>query len=148
MGADKHEKKRATTNRYWTHSAWFDRSPAWRSLSPAERQIYWALKVRYNGKNNGRISMSSRELAAYANVSRNTAARAVKTLEEVGFVEITRGSGFNVKTRTATEYLLTEFDDDRNGARASRRFMSWKNSQSHERAQQSHEKDRQLKKAL
>lgn len=122
MGRDRHRRKRERTERFWQHMSWFDNSPAWRSLTPVERVIYWALKVRYNGSNNGRISASSRELGDYANVSKSTAARVVKTLVEKGFIKITRDSGFNVKCRIATEYLLTEFDDNRTGSRSSREF--------------------------
>jgi DNA-binding MarR family transcriptional regulator len=70
-------------------------SAAWRTLKPVARAAFVELVGVYNGKNNGWLGMSARSLAAAINVSRATAARALKELTERGFIEQTRASAFS-----------------------------------------------------
>lgn len=105
---------------------WLMKSWAWRALSPVERCTYLEIAKRYDGKNNGFIAMSCRDVAAELHVSKATAARALKQLERLGFVEVTTPGGFSRKVRHATEYRLTEHKCDRTGQMASKPFMSWK----------------------
>src|SRR5258708_19171829 len=104
-------------------------SGAWQSLDPVARALYVEMARRYRGpnSNNGKIPYSVREAAAAMNVSRNTANRAFHHLEERGFIVAKKHSGFNVKGRTSTEWLLTEFPDDTlTGTHiATKDFMSW-----------------------
>jgi DNA-binding transcriptional MocR family regulator len=108
---------------------WMLASEAWRSLDPVARVLYVEISRRYRGlnSNNGKIPYSVREAAAALNVSRNTANRAFHHLEERGFIVAKKHSGFNVKGRTSTEWLLTEFPDDTlTGTHiATKDFMSW-----------------------
>jgi hypothetical protein len=48
-------------------------------------------------------------------------------LIELGFIKIGKPSGFNMKGRVATEWLLTEFTDDTTSTTgiASKDFMKW-----------------------
>ena len=105
-------------------------SEAWQSLDTVARALYIELSRRYRGpnSNNGKIPYSVREAATALNVSRNTANRAFHHLEERGFIVANKPSGFNVKGRVSTEWLLTEFPDDtRAGVNiASKAFMRWK----------------------
>lgn len=108
---------------------WMLASEAWRSLDPVARVLYAEISRRYRGlnSNNGKIPYSVREAAAALNVSRNTANRAFHHLEERGFIVAKERSGFNVKGRTSTEWLLTEFPDDTLAGTniATKDFMSW-----------------------
>src|SRR5262245_49197057 len=82
-------------------------SLAWRTLRPVERAALVEIIGIYNGVNNGSLGMSARRLATAINVSRATAARALKELTERGFIEQTRASAFSWKVRLASEWRLT-----------------------------------------
>jgi len=104
-------------------------STAWQSLDPVSRALYVEMSRRYRGpnSNNGKIPYSVREAAAALNVGRNTANRAFHRLAERGFIVPKTPSGFNVKGRISTEWLLTEFPDDTLASAniATKTFMSW-----------------------
>jgi len=103
---------------------WVVRSPAWRDLSPNARAVYLELRDRFNGHNNGMIGLGCREAAEAINVHRNVANRAIKELEDAGFIEATAKGAFRQNGRRATDWLLTELDDDRTGHKAAKTFMS------------------------
>jgi hypothetical protein len=47
-------------------------------------------------------------------------------LQELGFIKIGKRSGFNIKGRVASEWLLTEFPDDtKTGVLSTKDFMKW-----------------------
>jgi hypothetical protein len=104
---------------------WFLRCEAWRSLSPNARALYVEIAARYNGSNNGRISFSVREAAKLLHISKSVAARTLVELQDRGFIVITKRSAFSVKTKTATEWRLTEFSSDLDGVFATKDFMRW-----------------------
>src|SRR5262245_20272269 len=85
---------------------------AWKDLDPVARSIYIELSLRYNGSNNGRISYSAREGAEALNVSKATAARALRSLQAHGFIVVEKLGAFHVKIRHASEYRLTIYDSD------------------------------------
>jgi hypothetical protein len=68
-----------------------------------------------------------REAATALGIGKSTANRCFDRLHEVGFVKIGKRSGFSMKGRVSTEWLLTEFPDDTKGisAFASKDFMKW-----------------------
>lgn len=82
-------------------------SPAYRALKPTPRAVYTEILHRYNGINNGEIPLSCREAADRCNISQGTAARAFKKLQEHGFIKIGRASGFNMKKRESTRWIIT-----------------------------------------
>lgn len=100
-------------------------SPAWRTLDPVARAAYIEVAQAYNGSNNGRIVMSARMLADGLGVSKDTAARKLHTLQEMGFLELVKQAGFNMKTRHCAEYRLTAFRCDVTGVMPSKAFMRW-----------------------
>jgi hypothetical protein len=106
-------------------------SAAWQAADGNCRALYVELARRYRGpgSNNGRIPYSVREAAAVLSVGRSTAQRCFERLQELGFIKIGKRSGFNMKGRVSTEWLLTEFADDTKGALGpavgSKDFMSW-----------------------
>jgi hypothetical protein len=103
--------------------------PAWQSLDCNSRCLYIELARRYRGpnSNNGRIPYSVREAATALAISRATAQRCFVKLIDRGIVKIGKRSGFSMKGRVATEWLLTEFPDDTTASTgiASKDFMKW-----------------------
>ena len=114
------------------------RSPAWRALTPNDRNAYLELKRRYDGLNNGRIGLGNRELADAMNVGRDTARRSLDNLTEKGFVTKAKASGFNTKHRAATEWRLTEYKCDVTGELPTKDFMRWQQKEKSTGASQGH----------
>lgn len=86
---------------------------AWSRLSVAARAAWLEFDRLYNGRNNGRLIMSSRMLKGKLGTkSMDTAQRAIKELVTFGFLVRTRASEFSSK-RIAAEYLMTHLPDNR-----------------------------------
>lgn len=68
---------------------------------------------RYNGCNNGMIGLGCRELADALNCSRDTAARALRELDDCGMARPTTGGVWRGKR--ATEWRLTFYRCDKTG---------------------------------
>jgi hypothetical protein len=104
---------------------WFMKCPAWATLKPGPRALYLELKRRFNGSNNGRLTLSHREAAAALNVHRNTIGPWFDELRERGFIRETRGhclgpSGIGETSQWALEEEPT--DDMRTPPKS---FMRW-----------------------
>lgn len=80
-------------------------SPAWRSLSGPAAKVWVELRSRFNGRNNGRLHLSLEEGAHLLGLGKTTVHRALKELEEKGFIRKTRQGQFY--GRLASEYALT-----------------------------------------
>src|SRR5215831_19283876 len=65
--------------------ATFD-SEEYRALTPLDRDVLWLLIRRFNGTNNGEISLGAREAATWYGVGRSTANRALQRIEKAGFI--------------------------------------------------------------
>jgi hypothetical protein len=105
----------------------FLKTEAWKSLSVYSRAIYVEISARYGGpgSNNGRIPYAVRDAAKSLKIGKTTAATALEQLQDRGFiVEVTKG-GFNVKTKLATEWRLTEFSCDITDALPTRDYAQW-----------------------
>ena len=104
-------------------------STAWQALDGNSRALYVELARRYRGpnSNNGKIPYSVREAAKALNIGRSTAQRCFERLIAGGFLRVSKKSGFNMKGRVSTEWLLTEFPDDTQATytTASKDFMKW-----------------------
>jgi DNA-binding transcriptional MocR family regulator len=124
-----YHKGQRTKGRYVALQEYMLNSIAWQSLDANCRALYVELARRYRGpnSNNGKIPFSVREAAKVLHISRSTAQRCFERLTETGFLRISKRSGFNMKGRTATEWLLTEFADDTTAttAVATQDFMRW-----------------------
>jgi hypothetical protein len=122
---------RGTRNkgRYVALAEYLLASKAWESLDGNCRALYVELARRYRGpnSNNGKIAYSVREAARALHIGRSTAQRCFHRLTETGFIKIGKPSGFNMKGRVATEWLLTEFPDDASATTvlATKDFMKW-----------------------
>ncbi len=121
----KHDAKgRSKNTRFIKIDYWMVQSDAWRSLNPREIAIFLLLLERYNGSNNGRISLSIRESSKLGHMSQNTASEAFKTLTERGFIKIRYKGSFSQKVKLASEYELTHLKyKDR---LPTKEFASWK----------------------
>jgi hypothetical protein len=108
---------------------WMLNSNAWKDLDAVARSIYVELTSRYNGSNNGRIGYSARQAAQDLKISKDTAARGLRSLEAHGFIVVEKRGAFHCKIRHASEYRLTIYDSDVAadfaGKLATKEFMSW-----------------------
>ena len=89
---------------------WLMDTEAWCSLNPTCRALYLELIRRYNGHNNGEISLSVREAARLLHIAKDTASKALTELEAKGFIKRHICGSFNWKRRHATTWILTEHD--------------------------------------
>ena len=125
------EKRAGGAKHYVMMEHYMMDTPAWRSLSANAKVIYFEVKRRYNGKNNGLISFSAREAGDALNQSHQTGSRALNELQDHGFLVVTEDSTFMRKVKLAREYRLTEKRDDRPGLEAppTKEFIRWRPSQ-------------------
>lgn len=138
------KNKRKGKSKFVMIDGYIMRSVAWQALTPTDRASYLELKWRYDGLNNGRIGLGCRELAKSLQSSKDTARRSLDNLVEKGFAVKSKASGFNVKSRTSTEWRLTEYNCDVTGELATKDFTRWgleEKTQAHEKDAQAHQKD-------
>ncbi|MCG7508525.1 hypothetical protein [Mesorhizobium retamae] len=114
---------------------WFMKTTAWQHASPYERSLYLELKRRYNGRNNGDISLSHREAKALLQCSNTAIENAFRGLTARGFIVAVRKGAFDWKTAKdgraagrATRWRLTELPQDipiRVLSGGTKEFMLW-----------------------
>lgn len=81
------------------------KSEAWRGLSGAAVRVYLELHTRYNGGNNGRLTLSYAEAAEALGLGKATVQRAYRELAAHGFLALEKeGNWYN---RRAHEWRLT-----------------------------------------
>jgi hypothetical protein len=102
---------------------WVLNTQAWRSLPPACRALCVEIAQRFNGSNNGKLSMSVREAARLLYIAKDTATKCFHELEAIGFIKQNICGSFNWKRKHATTWILTEhtFGDQV----ATKEFASW-----------------------
>lgn len=98
------------------------RSAAFRSLSGPALKVWVELRCRYNGANNGRLSLSFRQAAERLGLGKSTVARAFKELVEKGFLKLRKAGRWY--GRQATEWILTDIKYD--GYPATRDWQNWR----------------------
>ena len=77
------------------------KSLAWRSLSGPAAKIFIELRARYNGRNNGDLSLSYGEAAGLLHLGKTTVKRAYDELTEKGFiVKTSKGHWYGRKAAT------------------------------------------------
>jgi hypothetical protein len=69
-------------------------SEAWRCLPSNHIKFYLELCRRYNGSNNGKLSLSKREAAKLLHIGDGAAQAAPKRLQEHGFIKVTKPGSF------------------------------------------------------
>ena len=83
----------------------FLRSPAWRSLSGPAVKVWLELHTRFNGGNNGKLTLSLNEARSLLGLGKSTVQRAFYELQEKGFIALMKsGSWYH---RQAHEWRLT-----------------------------------------
>ncbi len=95
--------------RYVMMYHWVMATEAWKSLDGNSRSIYLEMARRYAGpgSNNGRIAYSARQASENLHISKDTANRALKRLQDRGFIVARTKGAFSRKSRHATEWRLT-----------------------------------------
>ena len=97
-------------------------TPAWRSLSGPAVKVWVELRSRYNGNNNGDLSLSLDEAARLLHISKTTAMRAFAELEDKGFLKMMqRGHWYG---RKATIWAVT--DRPLQGHLATHDYKNWR----------------------
>jgi hypothetical protein len=96
---------RNTEHQYWNFPYVMSKSVAFRLLSGPAAKVLIELRSRYNGFNNGRISLSLDEAATLLAMSKSTAKRALEELVKVGFIRLAKQGVFY--GRKASEWRLT-----------------------------------------
>ncbi len=81
------------------------KSPAFKTLSPNAVRIFAEMKWRYNGSNNGEISLSIREGAKLCKIGTNKSLSAIMELLHTGLIKIKKLGVFT--TNEATEFIIT-----------------------------------------
>lgn len=76
-------------------------------LSPNATKAYLAILSRYNGKNNGKISFSCREMQYYLGKGKSTAKNAFDELLDHGIIRIAKNSTFDYKYQLARTWFIT-----------------------------------------
>jgi len=130
--------RRKTTisgDRFFQMHDWLLRSQAWRAATVFERCLYFELKTLYNGRNNGDIALSHRQVQKLLNCSNKPVAAAFKGLLQKGFIRIAQIGSFHWKNGVAggrsTRWILTEYPVDlpERSLIATKDFMQWKPAQ-------------------
>jgi DNA-binding transcriptional MocR family regulator len=98
-------------------------SPAWLSLTPAQRSVFFQMCRWHNGFNNGQIGYSVRRASEECNISKGTAAKAFKELQSKGFIALEKEGSFSYKLRHAAEWRLTTCPTETGPA--TKDFMRW-----------------------
>ena len=97
-------------------------TPAFRSLGGAALKVWVELRSRYNGYNNGDLSLSLDEGARLLFIAKATVQRAFIELETKGFIKmIKRGQWYG---RMATTWAIT--DRSYQGHLATRDWKNWR----------------------
>lgn len=100
------------------------RSAAWRSLSGPAVKVWVELRSRYNGGNNGKLSLSLDEGARLLGLGKATVNRALKELQAKGFIVLRhRGTWYG---RKASEFSVT--DRSHQGTPPTYAWRSWRPS--------------------
>ena len=102
------------------------KSQAYRHLSPTARALLVEFKRRYDGRNNGHISMSVRQAAKLCGCSNRPVMKALADLKKHGFIRDQVKGAFSRKVRHATQWALT--DQPLNGALPTNDYRAWKPS--------------------
>lgn len=121
------KRTRGKTERFVSLRHWLLDSPAWLSLSCNARALYVQIAKRYNGANNGCISYSVREAYKELKISKSTAFRAFRVLQDRGFIVCRKKGAFSWKVvNEASEWRLTEYANDCPPEHATKEFMLYR----------------------
>jgi len=100
------------------------KTAAWAELKPTDIAVYLLIARRYNGRNNGNISLSVREASKLGHMAAGTAQKAFIRLQERGLIQCRKKGAFSVKQRHATLWELCA-QQLREGVPASHKYQYW-----------------------
>lgn len=120
-----YRKGKQGTGRFVQLPEWVQASEAWATLPPGPRCLYIELKRRFNGSNNGRITLSHREAAKLLNCHRNTVGPWFRELEERGFIRAIQGYCLGPTGVGQTVHWALEELPLKEGQPAGKAFMRW-----------------------
>lgn len=130
MSRRRNPKSWRFSDRYVMLFEWMLKSLAWQHATVYERCLYLEIRRRYNGRNNGDISLSQREAMKLLGCSNTPVERAFKGLIAKGFIKPQQRGSFDWKAgRRATRWLLTEINQDvpeYTAAGGTKEFMRWR----------------------
>lgn len=101
-------------------------SEAWHSLPAAAQALWLHIRRRYNGDNNGNISLSCREAAELLGISKNTANNMFEALMSRGFIKVGQNSSFSLKLKKSRCWILTDLGYA--GHSPTSDWRNWKNT--------------------
>jgi biotin operon repressor len=107
---------------HWKLHRGFVQTPVFRSLSGPALKLLIELHSRFNGFNNGKLSLSYQDAAELLGMSKGTVFKAFKELQEKGFIQLRRpGHWYG---RLAAEWVIT--DQSLDGKAPTQDFKLWK----------------------
>ena len=93
---------------------WEMELPAYRLMSAFGRALLVEFRRKFNGSNNGEIAMAVREAARLLSCHKDTAAKALRELEDKGWIRPRKKGSFHMKSeaggrkfRAATTWRIT-----------------------------------------
>ncbi len=101
------KKRKPTGPRFFQLYEWEMNLPAYRHLSCYARCLIMEFRRKHTGRNNGDIGMSCREAARLLGCAIDTASKALKELEEKGWIRCEEKGSFNQKTNVPTKWRIT-----------------------------------------
>ena len=115
---------RSEDDQYWNVPYTLAKSDAFRQLTGPALKVFMELRARYNGSNNGKITLSLDESARLLGISKSTSKRAFEVLEERGFIKLrVKGQWYG---RKASQWILTVCP--LNGVPATNDWKQWRAS--------------------
>lgn len=107
---------------YWNLPYSTVQSDAFRKLGGPSLKVLCEMRARFNGFNNGKISLSMDEAARLLGLSKGTVQRALKQLQEFGFIKLAKlGHWYG---RQASLWTLTMCPIE--GNQASNEWRQWR----------------------
>ena len=97
-------------------------SLAWQYSTNADKAVFISVKRRFNGKNNGEISLSVRQIVAENKISINTASASLKHLQQKGLISLMKYGYFG--SHMASTWKLNT--DKNPGYSPSNEWKKWK----------------------
>jgi hypothetical protein len=97
--------------------------PSWRALSPQAVKLLVEILCRFRPGDNGRLPFSAKLAGEYLNASKATGARALRELDDFGWIRPMRLARFADRKGMASNFRLTMFRDDITGEPATREYL-------------------------
>lgn len=104
-------------------------SLAWRALSYSSQSVYIAMRRRLQSTNNGNISAALGDMKHYGITAPVTLAKALRELQTVGLIAVTRQGGIAYGRQVCSLYRFTDeavFDHPKIGVKACQATDDWK----------------------